>query len=119
MANLSLWPTKEFFVNYNTSNNAYRAWDPSRHTVYNVAVRAFDETAQPGWWRVSPKPKAIEAAEMEVIFPDLLLDLDRAPEVFDAASTIEQTVAVEEEVHMEIVDPTFQPQPEPQPQPRP
>ena len=108
---------KGVLVNYNTSSNAYRVSDPSRHTVYNVAVPAFDETAQPGWWRVSPKPKAIEAAEMEVIFPDLLPDPDPAPEVSDAASTIEQTAAVEEEVHMEIPDPTSQPQPETQPQP--
>ena len=36
---------KGVLVNYNTSSNAYRVWDPSRHTVYNVAVLAFDETA--------------------------------------------------------------------------
>lgn len=40
-------------VNYSASNLAYRVWNYEKHKVYDVGAPAFDEEADPGWWRVA------------------------------------------------------------------
>ena len=38
-------------VSYTMHNPAHRVWDTEKQKVYDVAARAFDEAAPPGWWR--------------------------------------------------------------------
>lgn len=97
---------KGVMVNYNTSRNAYRVWDRVRQMVYNVGTPTCDETAQPGWWRVSPRPRAIDAAKDDVIFIDLPTAPVPALEVSDAASTVEQEATASKEVQPSSPDPT-------------
>lgn len=36
-------------VNYSTMNPSYCVWDPTCHTVYDIAQPLFNEEAAPGW----------------------------------------------------------------------
>ena len=38
-------------INYSPSSPAYRVWDYTRQKVCDVAAPAFDEDADPRWWR--------------------------------------------------------------------
>ena len=43
---------KGILINYISTSLAYRVWDYTKHKVYDVAVPAFDEEVDPGWWRL-------------------------------------------------------------------
>ena len=42
---------KGVLINYSPCSPAYRVWDYTWKKVYDVAAPAFDEDADPGWWR--------------------------------------------------------------------
>lgn len=59
---------KGVLINYSPTTPAYRVRDYSKQRVYNVAAPAFDEEADPGWWRT---PDAVLQDEDEpLLFPD-------------------------------------------------
>ena len=58
-------------ISYGVSNPTYRVWNSTTHKVYDVAVPAFDEDAQPGWWRDPAATREEEDTLVFLEFPSL------------------------------------------------
>ena len=53
-------------ISYGMHSPVYRIWKTDTHKVYDVAAPAFDEDAEPGWWRESA---ADEEEDEPLVFP--------------------------------------------------
>ena len=58
-------------ISYGVSSPTYRVWNSTTHKVYDVVALAFDENAQPGWWRDPAATREEEDSLVFLAFPSL------------------------------------------------
>ena len=100
-----------------SSDPAYRVWDYEKQKVYDIAAIAFDEEADPGWWRgaadepeeeellsfplfvpppATPSAPVLEVVDASLEQPDNSADAESAPPSIQEAP--EQAASIQEEL---------------------